>query len=218
MASTLLIFFSRGGGHLEAEKHKRQLPLVQDVSIIDLLVLDHQSLKESCQILQDKSADRNGLIAAGRRFLESLKIHSEAEKRTLYRELVSYPELHFNILEAEAEHRIIDQKIRSLIPKLKTLRSVTENTLADLVALAVIVEHHLLEEEGELFSRINEEVDEATLVELGEKFMKLRKFSTQELSDFPILKTEILEWKDNLQKMQNRYFAQIDRNMERLKH
>ncbi len=210
--------FGRIGGILEALKHKKLPPLIQDVSIIDLLVLDHQALKESCEVLRSRDADRNGLIAVGRKFLESLKIHSEAEKRTLYQELVSNPELHFNILEAEAEHRIIDQKVRSLTPKLKHLRSVKDETLADLIVLAEIVQIHLLEEEGELFSRINEEVDEATLIELGESFMKLRKFSAQDLSDFPILEDELLHWKDSLQKMQSRYFAQIERDAHRLKH
>lgn len=203
---------------MEAEKHKNRIPLIQDVSIIDLLVLDHQTLKESCKVLRERDADRNGLIAVGRKFLEALRIHSEAEKRCLYRELVSNSELHFNILEAEAEHRIIDQKIRSLTPKLKNLRLVKDETIADLIALAEIVQIHLLEEEGELFSRINEEVDEATLIELGEEFMKMRNFSAQELSDFPILEDELLQWKDSLQQMQSRYFAQIDRDIERLKH
>lgn len=203
---------------MEARNQRNTPPFIQDVSIIDLLILDHQVLKDSCEVIQDKEADRNGVVATGRRFLEALRIHSEAEKKTLYRELESNPEIHFNILEAEAEHRIIDQRVRSLIPKLKNLRNISEKTIADLQALAEVVQHHLLEEEGELFFRINEEVEEAALIDLGEEFMKLRRFTTEELSNFPILEDELLHWKDNLQKMQARYFTQIDREVQRLKH
>lgn len=160
---------------MKAEKQTPQLSLIQDVSIIDLLVLDHSALKESCQLLHKKNADRYDLISVGRSFLEALQLHSNAEKQTLYQELISHPELHFNILEAQAEHQIIDKKIRILMPKLKGLRTIKEETLTELKELADIVQIHLLEEEGELFVRINEEVDEATLNELGEKFLKMRR-------------------------------------------
>jgi hypothetical protein len=202
---------------LKAEERNLDLPLIKDVSIIDLLVLDHQALKNSCEFIQKNKNERLILVFEGRKFLQSLGIHSKAEKETLYKKLVSNEELHFNILEAEAEHRIIDQKIRSLTPKLKNLKKIKEETLADLIVLSEIVQIHLLEEEGELFSRINEEVDEATLIELGEMFMKHRDFKAHDLTDFPILENQLTEWKGSMQKMQGRYFAQLERSIERLK-
>jgi hypothetical protein len=217
LASSLLFLSLRRGGFLRAEKRNLDLPLIKDVSIIDLLVLDHQALKNSCEFIQKNKDDRSSLIFEGRKFLQALGIHSEAEKETLYKKLVSNEELHFNILEAEAEHRIIDQKIRSLTPKLKNLKRVKEEILADLIVLSEIVQIHLLEEEGELFSRINEEVDEATLIELGEMFIKRRDFKAHDLTDFPILENQLMEWKDSMQKMQGRYFAQLERSIERLK-
>lgn len=218
LASGLLSSFGRHGGFVEARRHNPERPLIQDVSVIDLLILDHQFLKDSCRILIERDADRPALIAVGRKFLDSLRIHSSAEKRCLYQELREHEELHFNILEAEAEHRVIDAQVERLAPKLKTLRGVKDETLADLRALAEVVLNHLLEEEGDLLLRINEEVDEATLIELGEKFMKLRRFSADELAEFPIAGEDIIEWKDNLQKMQGRYFARIDSEVLRLRH
>jgi hemerythrin-like domain-containing protein len=188
------------------------------VSVIDLILLDHQYVKECIDVLVDEDADKKLKLEVARGFLDAVHRHSLAEKRAIYRPLEDNEELHFNVLEAEIEHGIVDRKVTSLKQKLFGVRTLKDEVEAELKVLAELVRNHIREEESELLPRMNEEVSEETLIELGASFMRLRKFTPEELKNFPQLKDELIQWKDSVQKVSSKFLSKMDRYVENLKH
>lgn len=191
---------------------------IQDVSVIDLILLDHQYVKECVIVLVDEDADKKLKLEVAKGFLEAVQRHSQAEKKAIYTPLESNEELHFNVLEAEIEHGIIDYKVKSLKTKISNIRVLKDELEAELKVLAELVQHHLKEEESEILPKMKEEVDEESLMEMGSAFMKLRQFSAEELKHLPQLEEELIQWKDSVQKVSSQFLTKMDKYVENLKH
>jgi hemerythrin-like domain-containing protein len=191
---------------------------LQQVSIIDLLLFDHQYLKICIEVFVDVNADKKRKFTLAKGFLDALQKHSMAEKKAVYAQLESHPQLHLNILEAGIEHGIIDQKVKTLKAKLGRARSLKDEAEMELKVLAELLQNHLREEESEMFPKMKEVLDEATLFEIGANFMKARKLTPQNFKDYPILQDELIQWKDSVQRLSSQFLNKMDRYVEDLKH
>lgn len=202
-------------------KKKKKIQMIngiQELSVIDLILIDHRFIKECIEILTDESTDKKEKMAISQDFLEAVETHSQAEKKSVYGPLEKNEELHFKVLEAEIEHGIIDQRVRSLKAKLLNMRVLKDEQEAELKVLADLIKHHLMEEESELLPKMQESIDPKTLIELGEAFMKLRKFTAEDLKDYPMLQDELIEWKDSIQKVSSEFLIKMDKFVDNLQH
>lgn len=199
-------------------KRKTQTPAFQDVSIIDLLLLDHQYLKECIEVLTDETKDKRQKLSIARGFLDAVQKHSMAERKAVYSPLESNEDLHFTVLEAEIEHGIIDQKVKSLKARLKRVRSLKDEQAAELKVLAELLKNHLMEEESEMFPRMKEAIDEEALKGMGAGFMRLRKLTPRDLTEYPMLESELIQWKDSVQKISSQFLSKMDKYMENMRH
>ena len=190
----------------------------QELNVIDLILMDHRFIKECIEILKDENADKRKKFLISRNFLEALKLHSLAEKKAIYPHLESNEVLHFNILEAQIEHGIVDKKVRSIKTKLTNAKVLKDEVEAELKVLAELVEHHLIEEETQILPKMKSSVSEKKLNDMGRSFMKLRKFSHKDLIDYPQLEDELIQWKDSVQKVSSQLLRKMDRYVENLKH
>lgn len=197
---------------------KGQVEGVQQASVIDLILIDHRYLKECVKVLSDEDADKKKKLSMAKGFLETLQKHSMAEKKAVYASLVKNEELHFNILEAEIEHGIVDQKVKLLKPRLARARVLKEAVEAELKVLAELVKHHLQEEESEVLPKMQQEYTDEELDQMGADFMRLRKFSPKSLHDFPVLQDELILWKDTVQELSSKFLSKMDQYVENLKH
>ncbi len=202
----------------EKLKKKTHNNIVQNIDVVDLILLDHQFLKDCVETLTSGDEDKRKKLTIGRRFIESLAKHSLAEKKAIYAPLESNEELHFNILEAQVEHGIIDKKVKMLKTRLSRARTLRDEVEAELKVLAELVKHHLQEEESELLPKMREEVTDDELKQMGMKFMTLRKFEKSELSHIPHLRDELIQWKDSVQKISSQFLHKMDKYVENLKH
>lgn len=191
---------------------------IRNMNVIDMVLFDHRFLKECIAPLISEATDKNQKLAIARNFLSVLKKHFEAEQQILYSTLKSNEELHFNILEAEVEHGIIEEKMKWLRPRIAHLKVLRDEIEAELKVLAELVRNHLREEESELFPRMSEEVEEDVLMHMGEQFMKLRKITARDLRDYPSLHDELVNWKDEVQKVSSQFLSKMDRYVENLRH
>ncbi len=191
---------------------------IRELSVIDLILFDHRSIKEGLEILIDDDADKTKKLSIARSFLNSVQMHSLAERKSIYAKLQSHEELHFNILEAEIEHGIVDKKVKVLKLKLARVRTLKDEVEAELKVLGELIKKHIMEEESEMLPKMREEVDEETLHELGLKFMKIRGLTHQQLSEYPILEDELINWKDSVQKISSQFLSKMDKYVENLKH
>lgn len=191
---------------------------IRDINVIDMALFDHRFLKECIAPLMSETTEHNHKLAIARNFLSILKKHCEAEEVILYSALKSNKELHFNILEAEVEHGIIEEKIKWLRPRIAHLKVLRDEIEAELKVLAGLVKNHLKEEESELFPRMSEEVEEEVLMDMGKEFMRLRKITIRDLRDYPTLQDELVNWKDEVQKVSSQFLSKLDRYVENLRH
>ena len=161
------------------------------LNIIDVLEMDHRYLKDCIKYLKDEDVDKRTKLKHGKTFLDALEKHSSAEKKAVYSPLVKIKDLKMDILEGQIEHGIIDGKVKMLTPKLTGLRTLSDELEVELKVLAELVEHHLKEEEDEVFSKMKKDLDQSILNEMGFQFMKLRNFTTKDLRDYPKLQKEV---------------------------
>lgn len=197
---------------------RRRDTQIRDINVIDMILIDHRFVKECIEILIDEKVDKQQKLNVGRTFLDALERHSAVEREVIYAPLEAEEEFHFNILEAQIEHGIFDEKIKLLKPRISRSRVLKDEIEAELKVLAELVKIHIKEEESELLPKMNSELEEEMLKEMGEVFMNLRKISPKELRDYPQLEDQLVTWKDDVQKVSSQFLSKMDRYVENLKH
>jgi len=160
-------------------------------NIIELLLLDHTYLKDCIDVLKDEEEETKVKMKYAKGFLDALEKHSTGEKKALYAPLQEVEDLRSHILESIIEHGIVDDKVKKLSKKLTSARSLDEEMEAELKVLAEIVEHHVEEEEDELFPKMRKDIDAEILNQMGYQFMVLRQFTEKDLEDAPELIDEM---------------------------
>lgn len=162
-------------------------------NIIDILLIDHAYLKECIAVLTNDYAHKQEKIFYARTFLDTLKKHSISEEKTVYESLSEMDELRMQILEGEAEHGMARFKYETLIPRLAKMKVLDDVTEAEIKVLAELIEHHIDEEETELFPKMRYNLDQGILNEIGFQFMILRQFTPQDLKNYPELQAQLYQ-------------------------
>lgn len=130
--------------------------------VLDMLKKDHQQVKKAYKEFSklDPNEDLERCDAIVRQVLVDLQLHTTLEEEFLYpaaRE--AQPQL---IDEAEVEH----ESAKSLIAQLDKMEAGDEKFSARFTVLCEYVQHHIKEEEGELFPKLEKlDVDWAVMAE-----------------------------------------------------
>lgn len=147
---------------------------------IDLLIQDHQKVKklfESFEKIKD-GGDEAKIEEIVTKACVELFIHSTLEKEIFYPAIrVAADEDIGELLnEAEVEHETAD----ALVGKLSTVQLNDEMYKANFIVLVEYVEHHVKEEEEEMFPKIRR-LKDLDLEQLGEEMKALKEEMMQEL-------------------------------------
>ncbi|HSD11672.1 MAG TPA: hemerythrin domain-containing protein [Candidatus Binatia bacterium] len=144
------------------------------MNIVELLKDDHRIVETLFETYGEdpRRADAPAIL---RQIAEDLTLHTEAEERILYPEArASLEDGEDRVTEAIAEHA----KVTRLIQELES-RTGTGDDVAEKVAqLKAAVEHHVEEEEGELFPALEEALDEEKLEQMGQAMMNKKRENT----------------------------------------
>jgi len=134
------------------------------MDVFALLKADHERVAEMLETI-DKTTER---AAKGRedtftRLKAELDLHAMIEEEVFYPSLEEAEETRDITLEAYEEHRLVKQLLTELEQEPKN----TEEWTAKFTVLKENVEHHVEEEEGEMFKKARqalskEEIDELT--------------------------------------------------------
>ncbi len=144
------------------------------MNAIDLLKADHQTVKEILSQLQD-STDR--AIKGRTQLLQKLEmevtVHTKLEEELLYPAFKTAgnkddAEMFY---EAKEEHRAVDSLV---LPDLKVTDPSAPEFAGRIKVLKELLEHHIEEEESELFPRAEKLLSKSQLTEMGEQ-MAARK-------------------------------------------
>src|SRR6476620_2449243 len=133
---------------------------------IALLKADHDEVK-ALLVKLDKTTERaevtraDGLEALRRK----LDVHETIEEEILYPALEQFAKTKDITLEAFEEHHVVDQ----IVAELETTPVTDETWGAKLTVMRENLEHHIEEEEDEMFKQARQVMDHKELVELGEQ-------------------------------------------------
>jgi iron-sulfur cluster repair protein YtfE (RIC family) len=100
-----------------------------------------------------------------------LDLHARIEEQILYPALKDIEETRDITNEAVEEHRIV----KRLLKELDVAQKGTEKWTAKLTVLKESVEHHVEEEEGEMFKKANKAMGKEQIAELGNRLAEAKK-------------------------------------------
>ncbi len=143
---------------------------------IALLEDDHRKVKkmlaEGEATTERAEKTRAELYAALRREME---VHERIEEEIFYPALKAHPKARDIVLEGFEEHHVVDE----IMGELGNTDVDDETWAAKFKVMKENIEHHIEEEEGEMFAQARQAFDEPELEDLGSKMMELKQLSEQ---------------------------------------
>lgn len=151
--------------------------------IIALLLKDHKELKK---LIKQIKAHRSETQTCYKLFdrLEKLTLsHAKAEETSLLNKIIDHPKFEDEALEGFEEHRLHEVCLKAIHkvrdPERKTMQ---------MKIFCEFLEHHLKEEEGELFPRFKKYAALSTRKKMGAQFLKKRKATNKNRKKLGALK------------------------------
>lgn len=139
---------------------------------IELLKQDHEKVAGIFEKLEPTTENavktREELFA---KLKTELDIHARIEEQIFYPAIKQAEETHDITLEAYEEHRVI----KRLLAELEAMPVTDERWGAKLKVLQENVEHHVEEEEGEMFKGARKVLSQEQIEELGARLEAARK-------------------------------------------
>jgi hemerythrin-like domain-containing protein len=138
---------------------------------LQLLKDDHTKVKKMLEELDGTTerAEKTRTEIFGR-LKHDLTIHEAIEEEILYPALKEFAKTRDITLEAYEEHHVVDQ----IVSELEATPVSDETWGAKLTIMKENLEHHIEEEEGEMFKQARQVMERAELDELGDR-MAARK-------------------------------------------
>ncbi len=149
------------------------------MNAITLLKNDHDKVKKLLAELE--STTERGIKTRTELFATikgELTIHEIIEEEIFYPELKAHPKAKEIVLEGFEEHHVVDV----LMGELEALDVADEMWGAKALVMKENIEHHIEEEEGEMFKTARQVFDEQELRDLGIRMEERKQSASQELN------------------------------------
>lgn len=141
------------------------------MDLFKVLKEDHEKASGLMKKIADSS--ENAVKTREKNFEElknELQAHTAAEEEILYPALQEHEETRAIALEAIEEHRLVEQ----LIDELDAMDVSSEEWTAKFTVLKENVEHHVEEEEDEMFKKARKVLGKDDIEELGQRFQEAK--------------------------------------------
>ncbi len=147
------------------------------MNAIDLLEEDHRKVKkmlaEGEETTERAEVTRSDLYATLRREMET---HERIEEEIFYPALKVHPKARDIVLEGFEEHHVVDE----IMSELGETDVTDETWAAKFKVMKESIEHHIEEEEGEMFPKARQAFEKDELEVLGARMLELKQLSLQE--------------------------------------
>ncbi len=145
---------------------------------IALLKADHDKVK---RLLSDlETTTERGVKTRAELFATikgELTIHETIEEEIFYPALKSHPKAKDIVLEGYQEHHVVDL----LMGELESMDVSDERWGAKAIVMKENIEHHIEEEEGDMFKKARQVFDRQELEDLGERMAERKTTAGREL-------------------------------------
>jgi len=148
------------------------------MNALTLLKDDHDRIKKL--LSQIKETTERAEKTRGELFSEikqGLTVHEVIEEEIFYPALKEHPKAKDIVLEGYEEHHVVDE----IMGELEGLDPTDESFGPKAKVMAENVEHHIEEEEGEMFDQARRVFDDSELEELGRRMAERKETAQQEL-------------------------------------
>jgi len=143
---------------------------------IFLLKADHDKVKK---MLADGEATTERAEVTRTELFEKIKaemlIHERIEEEIFYPALKAHPKAKDIVLEGYEEHHVVDV----IMGELEALPVTDETWGAKFVVMKENIEHHIEEEEGEMFKTARQVFEADELASLGARMLELKQLGQQ---------------------------------------
>jgi iron-sulfur cluster repair protein YtfE (RIC family) len=144
-------------------------PMEYNMDALELLKQDHQKLKRLFEAVKE-ATDFNKRRQLFDQIETELEMHAHLEETVFYPAMEEYEQLKDIVAEALQEH----QEAKTLLQEIEELGSEREEFDSNLEELMESVEHHVEEEEGEMFPKVRRHLDSSKLEQLGKELEALK--------------------------------------------
>jgi len=148
------------------------------MNAITLLTNDHRKMRGLLNQLE--STTERGVRTREQLFAQikgELIVHEAIEEEIFYPELKAHPKARDIVLEGYQEHHVVDL----LMGELEALPVDDETWGAKAQVMKENVEHHMEEEEGDMFKKARQVFDAAELDDLGRRMTERRESAAAEI-------------------------------------
>ncbi len=149
------------------------------MNAISLLKADHDKVKRMLD--EGESTTERGVKTRTELFGElkaELTIHERIEEEIFYPALKSHPKAKDIVLEGYEEHHVVDE----IMGELEATDVTDETWGAKFKVMKENIEHHIEEEEGEMFKQARQVFDADELEALGARMLELKQLGEQVLA------------------------------------
>jgi hemerythrin superfamily protein len=137
---------------------------------IELLKADHKKVAALFDQVKESEGPKEQWILFGK-IKKELEVHTHIEETVFYPKLQQYEDLKDMVLEAFEEHK----QVKTLIREIEGLVEGSEKLAAKLNVMGDNVEHHVEEEENEMFPEVKKILSKEELEELGAQLQGAKK-------------------------------------------
>ncbi len=146
------------------------------MNAITLLKEDHDRVKKMLadgeETTERAEKTRTEVFA---KIKEEMLIHERIEEEIFYPALKAHPKAKEIVLEGFEEHHVVDE----IMGELEETDVSDEHWAAKFTVMKENIEHHIEEEEGEMFKQARRVFSDEELDDLGARMMELKKLGQQ---------------------------------------
>jgi hypothetical protein len=165
-------------------KTKKTVPAPEPTSegIVTLLLRDHRAMKELMSDLKTPRYTNRQRFAVFSKLEKLVHSHMIAEEKALLERIKNNPKLKDDAIEGLEEHEIH----RVVIASIHRVAD-ADRRFVRMKSFCEILEHHLREEEEDLFPKFKKNTAKVTRKKIGKTFLKARRKSSRKGEDLGAL-------------------------------
>ncbi len=141
-----------------------------DKNVVALLLKDHRSMKKLMASIKSQRATHAKIFSSFKKLEKLVYSHMKAEETSLLHRIQDH-----KVFEDEANEGVEEHRIHELVMKNVHKLSDKERRVTQIKIFCEFLEHHLKEEENDLFPAFNKYAALSTRKKIGAIFLKRRK-------------------------------------------
>ena len=152
------------------------------MNAIELLKQDHKEVSGLMKQIETADKGDRSSMDLFMRLKQALTLHTQIEEQLFYPPLKMHEETRDMISESLEEHQEVDE----ILAEMQTLNPGNADFMDKLVELRDAVEHHVDEEESELFPKAQKVLGQSRLDEMGRQMQQMKQGKSSTATNKPL--------------------------------